>query len=121
MVLVTPLLLTMLMLLVQFGLWYHATNVASAAAQEGARACRIESVTEDQAEDVAAALLDRAGARMFRSRPAVECRRDEHSARVEVTGDVTQVLPVQIVTLPAITEVSEGPVERFRSPTETIP
>ena len=36
-VLAMPVLLFVLMLMVQFGLWYHGAHVATAAAQEGAR------------------------------------------------------------------------------------
>lgn len=115
--LVTPILLTMIMLLVQFGLWYHATNVASAAAQEGARACRIESGTEAAGEAAASALIATAAGTLFTSVPVVECVRGADTARMEVTGSVVQVLPIQIVTLPPIVEVSEGPVERFRTDT----
>ena len=39
-VLITPVLLFLIMVVIQFGLWYHASHVAEAAAQEGASAAR---------------------------------------------------------------------------------
>ena len=41
-VIAMPALLLLIMSIIQFGLWYHASHVAKAAAQEGVRAARIE-------------------------------------------------------------------------------
>ena len=46
-VLLTPVLLFLVMLVIQFGLWYHAQHVAQAAAQEGVRSARVEGSTAD--------------------------------------------------------------------------
>ena len=44
-VLVVPVLLLMIMTVIQFGLWYHASHTLKAAAQEGVRASRIDGGT----------------------------------------------------------------------------
>ena len=46
-VLLVPVLLLLIMLVIQFGLWYHAEHVVQAAAQEGARAARAEGATAE--------------------------------------------------------------------------
>jgi len=116
-VLVTPLLLSVITLLVQFGLWYHSANVAGAAAQEGARACRIDGGTEAIGEQAALRFLNETAGRLLSERSAT-CARDDTSARLEVRGRVVQVVPIAIVRLPELVQVSEGPVERFRAATE---
>jgi Flp pilus assembly protein TadG len=109
-VLATPALLFLMMLLVQFGLWYHASNVASAAAQEGARAARLEDGTEADGEAAARELLNQVGGRMLTDL-SVRPDRNADTARVEVTGNVVRVIPFMTLK---VSEVSEGPVERFR-------
>ena len=44
-VVATPLLLLLVLLVVQFALWGHAIHISDAAAQEGARAARLEGGT----------------------------------------------------------------------------
>jgi Flp pilus assembly protein TadG len=109
-VLATPALLFLMMLLVQFGLWYHASNVASAAAQQGARAARLEDGTEADGEAAARELLNQVGGRMLTDL-SVRPDRNADTARVEVTGNVVRVIPFMTLK---VSEVSEGPVERFR-------
>lgn len=111
-VLVTPLLLFMILLVVQFGLWFHASHVASAAAQEGARAARVEGSSAGAGQDRAEALLDSLGRRLVLER-LVTSTRDGDVARVEVAGVAPQVVPG--LRLPISAE-SEAPVEEFRAP-----
>ena len=113
-VLITPALLLLLMLIVQFALWFHASHVASAAAQEGARAARLEGGTEAAGVAKANALLDSLGQKIIterRVRPRGSAAAD--TAGVEVTGYSVPVVPG--LRLP-VRAVSEGPVERFRAP-----
>ena len=111
-VLVTPLMLLMILAVVQFGLWFHASHVASAAAQEGARAARAEASSAAAGQARAEEFLDSVG-RAIVLEPSVRATRDDDVARVEVTGQAPQVVPG--LTLPISAE-SEGPVEEFRSP-----
>lgn len=50
MALAIPVLMLVVLGLLQFGLWYHARQVALGAAQEGARVAAIESGTKEAAE-----------------------------------------------------------------------
>ncbi len=111
-VLVMPLLLLMVMLILQFGLWYHGSHVAIAAAQEGARAARLEGSTAAEGEARARTFLAALG-RDVVGEPVVVATRDAEVARVEVSGLSVAVVPG--FRLP-ISAASEGAVERYRSP-----
>ena len=50
-VLAVPVLMFLIMTVIQFGLWYHASHTAEAAAQEGVRAARVEGGTEVDGRD----------------------------------------------------------------------
>ena len=113
-VLATPALLFLCMVLVQIGLWFHAVHVTRAAAQEGARAARVEGGTEAAGQARAEAFLRSAAPRLIRS-VDVEVDRNGETARVEVRGEVLEVVP--FIRL-AVSGSSEGPVERFRPVTE---
>jgi Flp pilus assembly protein TadG len=56
-VLVFPVLLLVIMVVFQFALWYHASGLATAAAQDGARAARAEGATARDGQDRANGLL----------------------------------------------------------------
>lgn len=111
-VLVTPVLLFMVLLIVQFGLWFHASHVASAAAQEGARAARVEGSSAPAGKARAEAFLDAVGQALVLERTVTATRDPGGVARVEVSGRAIQVVPG--FRLPISAE-SEGPVEEFRS------
>jgi len=109
-VVVFPFVMFLLMLVIQFGLWYHASHVAQAAAQEGARAAR--TVSADAGRQRAQGFL--AGMGAFDDK-RVAASRDAHVARVDVWGRAPSLVPG--LTL-RIHEHSEGPVERFRAENE---
>jgi Flp pilus assembly protein TadG len=109
-VVATPLLLLLVLLVVQFALWQHAVHVADAAAQEGARAARLEGGTAAAGQVEAERFLARFGRTVVTDREVV-VRRDAERARVEVRGYATAVVP--FLHLP-VRAASEGVVERFR-------
>ncbi len=111
-VIATPALLTMLMLVVQIGLWFHASHLVHAAAQEGARAARVETGTAAGGEARARDLLASLGDQLLLDTTVVASR-SGGSARVEVTGATAPVVPG--LRLP-VRAVSQGPVETFRAP-----
>ena len=108
--LAAPALMILILLAVQFGLWYHASNVARAAAQEGARAARVEGATAADGEQEALRFLAEAGAKVVGS-SHVTAVRDASSTRVEVQGTAAGVIPG--LHLP-VRAVSQSPVEAFR-------
>jgi hypothetical protein len=112
-VVATPLLL---LLVVQFALWQHGAHVATAAAQEGARAARMEGGSAAAGRAEAADFLATLAPTLVRD-PRVTARRDLATARVEVRGTAEAVVPW--LRLP-IRAAVEAPVERFRAPDEPV-
>ncbi len=110
-VIVFPAVFLMLMLVVQFGLWYHGSHVAVAAAQEGARAARMEGSTASEGQRVAETFLSDVNDDLIQSL-VVKVHRDSEHVRVEISGESIELVPGFRIP---ITAVSDGPVERFRS------
>jgi Flp pilus assembly protein TadG len=121
-VIVFPLLLLLIMLGIQFALWFHATHVAQAAAQEGARAARVcDGCNSLQIHDAGQVRTDQflnaLSPNILQNRQvAVVVNGNRRSVRVEVRGDALQVFWVKL-NMP-IHESSEGPFERFRGANE---
>jgi Flp pilus assembly protein TadG len=109
-VLVFPALLLLLMLIIQFALWYHAADLATAAAQDGARAARVEGATASDGAAEANQLLDQTGRSILQGRQVV-VERTTDMTRVEVRGTCIELVP--FLHLP-VHAVAESPTERFR-------
>lgn len=108
-VIATPLLLLMLLAIVQFALWSHATHIAQAAASQGLAVARSQNGTAAAGTSSAQQLLDQlAGGPLTGS--AVISDRGAASASVKVSGTASSVVP--FLTLPVHAE-AVGPVERF--------
>jgi Flp pilus assembly protein TadG len=110
-VLLTPVLLFLVMLVVQFGLWLHAQHVAQAAADEGLRDARTASVPLADAEARASAFLDQTASSVIQNR-SLSIERDGDMARVIVIGHAPAVVSGFELGIRA---VAAAPVERFRS------
>ena len=113
MVLLTPLVLLLTFLPIQTGLVLHARHVATAAAQEGARAARAVDLDAGQAqaagvqraEQFAATLGDRALRTI-----TVQVDRGPEQVQVQVRGRALGIVPGVRLT---VTGRSVSPVERF--------
>ena len=114
-VIITPIFFTMMMFLVQLGLWLHAVNVASSAAQEAASVARAMGGTGAAAEARANQFLASTSLALWQSRPQVTVTYPGDEARVEIRGVIEGVVPLVEFR---VFEVSQGPVERFRGPGE---
>lgn len=108
-VIATPLLLLMLLAIVQFALWSHATHIAQAAASQGLSAARVQGGTAAAGTASAQQLLDQL-ARGPLTDTSVACERSTDSASVRISGTATSVVPW--LSLPVHAEAA-GPVERF--------
>jgi Flp pilus assembly protein TadG len=108
-VVATPALLLLVMLVVQFALWQHGQHVASAAAEEGERAARLEGGTAAAGVARAREFLDQLGPHLVLA-PKVTARRDAATARVEVHATAEPLVPW--LRLP-IRAIAEGPIEQF--------
>jgi len=113
-VLLTPVLLFLVMLVVQFGLWYHAENVVQAAAREGVRAARMEASTASAGRDRAVEFLAATGPTIIRQ-PVVKATRDGDKAVVSISGRAVNVVPG--FSLP-VSATATSKVERFRGDVE---
>lgn len=109
-VIAVPVLLLLLMSIVQFALWSHASHIAQAAASEGLAATRVEGGTTVAGGSATRSVLDQLGAGPLRD-TVVAVDRDAVTARVRVTGAATPVIP--FLTLPVTAEAS-GSVEVLR-------
>jgi len=110
-VLVFPVLLVLVMFVIQVALWYHAADVAHAAAQDGVRAARVEGATAADGFDRANLVLDQTGPTILQGRQ-VSSTRDGAVARVEVRGHCVALIP--FVSFP-VHAVAESSTEQFRS------
>ncbi|MFD2415372.1 TadE family protein [Amycolatopsis pigmentata] len=108
-VVATPVLLLMLMAIVQFALWSHATHLAQAAASQGLAATRAQAGTVAAGNASARAMLDQL-ARGPLTDVSVNIGRSATSASVQISGRASSVLP--FLRLPVHAE-AVGPVERF--------
>lgn len=108
-VIATPLLLLMLMAIVQFTVWSHATHVAQAAATEGLGAARAQPGDAAEGRRAATRLLVQLANGPLTGTTVVAVR-DDTTATVTVTGTATPVIP--FLTLP-VRAMASGPVERF--------
>ena len=114
-VIAAPALMLLILMAVQFGLWYHASNVARSAAREGVRAARMEGATAMDGEVEARDFLAQIGG-AIEGEPEVSASRDLDTARVEVSGTAVSIVPG--IRLP-VRAVSESAVERYRPPPVT--
>jgi Flp pilus assembly protein TadG len=113
-VITAPALLFLLMLIVQFGLMFHARNVAEQAAQEGTAAARHFDGTTTQAREKALQLLATVGDGTLKHRDVTATRTDD-TATVTVTGTVVSVVPGFTLS---VSESASGPVEKYVPPVE---
>jgi Flp pilus assembly protein TadG len=106
-----PAFFVLLILSIQFALYYHASHVALAAAQEGARTLR---VTQDVAAGETTAndfLLNLSRAALPDGAPHGRIDADG-TAHMEVSGSAESILPGFTFK---IHEQSQGPIETFRA------
>jgi Flp pilus assembly protein TadG len=107
--LATSALLLILLSIVQFALWSHATHVAQAAASQGLAAARVQDGTAADGDGAAQRMLDQLGDGPLIN-TNVAATRDATSASVRVTGEAASIVP--LLRLPVHAEAF-GSVERF--------
>lgn len=113
-VVIVPVLLLVVLSVVQFGLWMHATAVAKATVAEAARAARAEGATDEDGRARGLEFLEQAGRTIIEG-PELAVSRDGESVRVELRGVAADVLPG--VRLP-VRAVAHSPIEAFRPDTQ---
>jgi Flp pilus assembly protein TadG len=108
-VIATPLLLLMVLAIVQFALWSHATHIAQTAASQGLAAARVQNATAAQGTTGAQHVLDQLG-RGPLTNTRIDTRRDADAASIRVSGEASAVIPFLHL---AVHAEAAGPVERF--------
>jgi Flp pilus assembly protein TadG len=108
-VIAIPVLLFVVMAIVQFALWSHATYIAQAAAAEGLAAARVQDATVAQGDTAARHLLDQLGAGPLNN-ARINATRTGDAVVIRVTGNTSAVIP--FLHLPVHAEAA-GSVERF--------
>jgi len=106
-VIVFPVVLLIVTLALQFGLYLHAAQIAEAASQEAVEAAQAEPAGVESGRAAARSLLSQLGA--LRA-PTIDVRRTATVATSTVTGRAQQVVPGFGV---AVSGSAEGPIERF--------
>jgi Flp pilus assembly protein TadG len=107
----TPLLLLLILAVIQFAIYEHASEVAQATASQALASTRVVGGTTASGRSDAMSLLANIGRGVLID-PAVSVTRDATSARVTVTGTAEDVIP--LMHLP-VSATSSGPIERFVS------
>ncbi|MGH9111486.1 MAG: TadE/TadG family type IV pilus assembly protein [Acidimicrobiales bacterium] len=129
-VIAAPAFLFTIMLIVQAGLYFHASSIASAAAQEGARSATVqggngadEGASIAEGERVAGEFVQTLAPRLLDD-VEIEGRLVDNGdlVRITVSGDVTEVFKIPGVNVDfTVQETSEGVIERFRPATDAPP
>jgi Flp pilus assembly protein TadG len=110
-VIAVPLLMVIILLIVQFAVWYHAVSVAQATAQEALAAARVQGGSAAAGQQRAAQVLGQVGDAVLVG-PQVSVTRTAITATVQVHGTAERVVPLPGLSLPVTVTVT-GPVERF--------
>ena len=100
--------------LIQGALYYHARDVALAAATDGLTAARARTGSSSEGREVASTFLQRAGGDDVLQGASVTAERTATTATVTVTGRTLSLVP----GLPGwtVSQSASGPVERFTRP-----
>jgi Flp pilus assembly protein TadG len=107
-VIATPLLGLLLLSIVQFGVWAHATHIAQAAANSALQSARAYRGSAADGDGAAHQILDQSAGSILSNR-SVTVTRTATTVTVTITGTATTVVPG--LRLPVTVTVT-GPVER---------
>ena len=111
-VIVTPVLLLLVMVVVQFALWEHAQHIAEAAAQRGAETARVENGSDAQGAATARAAVTELGGSLLVD-ATVSVVRNGDIVTATVSGSAEGLVP--FLSLP-VRATAVGPVEHFVAP-----
>lgn len=107
-IVIPVLMFTLIFAIIQTGLWFHARNVATSAAQVSVEAARTYDGSAGAGQAAGAAYLsNNAGL----DAAAVQVSRGGTEATAVVTGDMTRIVP--LVPLPGIRVSASATVERL--------
>jgi Flp pilus assembly protein TadG len=108
-VIAVPLLMLLILAIVQFATWEHASAVAQATAEEALAAARVQGSSAAAGRQRAEQVLGQIGSAVL-VHPQISVTRTAATATVQITATAEQVIP--ICRFPVRVTVT-GPVERF--------
>jgi len=111
-VVATPLLLLLIMSVVQFAIWEHATHVADAVAQQGLAVGRLQGGTAAAGKAEAQNVLNQLGSGVLVS-PDITATKTAATTTVVVTGRAEGI--VGLFSLP-VKATAAGPSEAYTNP-----
>ena len=112
MVIIFPVTILIVFGIVQFAIWYHANDIAQAAAQQAVRSASAYNGTQaDGTREAGQVLTENAKGLIIHTR--IACSRHPGIATVTVTGEALQVIP--FIPLP-VKATATAPVEAFLPP-----
>jgi Flp pilus assembly protein TadG len=111
-VVATPLLLLLIMSVVQFAIWEHATHVADAVAQQGLAVGRLQGETAATAKAEAQGVLDQLGSGVLVN-PDITATKTAATTTLVVTGRAESI--VGLFSLP-VRATASGPTEAYTNP-----
>jgi hypothetical protein len=111
-VIATPLFLLLIMSVIQFAIWEHATHVADAVAQQGLAVGRLQGETAAAGKAEARSVLDQLGSGVLVS-PDVTASRTAATTTLVVTGRAESI--VGLFSLP-VRATASGPTEAYTNP-----
>lgn len=104
---IMPVLIALVLVPFQVALWWHADQIADAAAREAVDAAQVATATEEDGIRAAEWFLDAAG---NITEPQVTVTRTTETVSVEVTGRAPRLVPGFDWE---VTARAAGPIERF--------
>jgi Flp pilus assembly protein TadG len=110
---VAPALMLLVLGVLQFGLWYHAQNVVETAALEGARVAAAEDGSPGAGESRALEVV-REGLGQAPKEQGATAFIGQKTARVQVTAQLSGLLPIPGLRSFALTSEATVFRERFR-------
>jgi Flp pilus assembly protein TadG len=108
-VIAVPLLMLLILAIVQFAVWAHASSVAQATAEEALAAARVQGSSAAAGQQRAQQVLGQIGGAILVG-PQVSVTRTAGSATVQITATAERIIP--FIATPVRVTVT-GPVERF--------
>ena len=110
-VLITPVLLVLIGVIINAALWYHGSQVANSAAQEGLRAAKSLHGTIQDGEKTTQNFVSQLGSSLVIN-PVVTISRDETTTSVDLKAHSIEIVPGLV--FPIHTKV-QAPTENFRA------
>jgi Flp pilus assembly protein TadG len=112
-VIIVPVFLLVLSLITQAAMWFLARSAALAAARQGVDAARVQPVSTEAGVQAADSFANRAGHGYLIGPQAFSVGSTAVTIVITVTGNVPSLVPGLPIS---VTQVAQGPVERFTLP-----